>query len=205
MNISWWKIAVHSVAQYCGLNDNCTTLMCLATRSAFWPVSKYYNFEYGEVCDAWLFMHYIFSFICTIVAFSVLTLLVERQEGHLTCKKFECWPGGVVICLKWCAHYLHMVQLMPLSPHHHWNPDWFYLSGTGWPSLSWKRPLDKCLCARSCFVKLKWKMANLFLSLFHSVCVLSFIRKMALQLLLVLMFTLCWRYVHFAFVVYIHH
>jgi len=33
-------------------------------------------------------------------AFSALTLLVGRQEGHLACKKTE-WRGvGVVICLE---------------------------------------------------------------------------------------------------------
>ena len=43
---------------------------------------------------------------------------------------------------------LFAVQLMPLhpKPHHLFpclNPDWFYLSGTGLPRLSWKkRPLN---------------------------------------------------------------
>jgi len=30
-------------------------------------------------------------------AFSVLTLLVGRQEGHLACKKTEWWDVGVVV------------------------------------------------------------------------------------------------------------
>jgi len=48
------------------------------------------------------------------------------------------------ICLERDEDYLHMVQLMPLpSPKprqllHHLNPDWFYLSGTVLPRLSWK-------------------------------------------------------------------
>ena len=67
-------------------------------------------------------------------AFSVLTLLVGRQEGHSACKKLsgvvtpplsflqaECpscrptmyWGVGVVICLERSAD-LHMAQLMPL-------------------------------------------------------------------------------------------
>jgi len=33
-------------------------------------------------------------------AFSALTLLVGRQEGHPACKKTEWWSGGVVICLE---------------------------------------------------------------------------------------------------------
>ena len=49
----------------------------------------------------------------------------------------------MVICLERGADCLHMVQLMPLHPksHHllpHLNPDWFYLSGTSLPRLSWK-------------------------------------------------------------------
>ena len=48
-----------------------------------------------------------------LVAFSALTLLVERQEGHPACKKTEWWGAGVVICLERCAD-LHMAQLMPL-------------------------------------------------------------------------------------------
>ena len=49
---------------------------------------------------------------CTTVAFSALTLLVGRQEGHPTCKT-EWWGAGVVICLERGAD-LHMAQLMPL-------------------------------------------------------------------------------------------
>jgi len=33
-------------------------------------------------------------------AFSPLTLLVRRQEGHPACKKTERWGAGVVICLE---------------------------------------------------------------------------------------------------------
>ena len=46
-------------------------------------------------------------------AFSALTLLVGRQEGHPACKKTEWWGAGVVICLEQDAD-LHMAQLMPL-------------------------------------------------------------------------------------------
>ena len=51
--------------------------------------------------------------IAFIIAFSALTLLVGRQEGHPACKKTERWGAGVVICLEWGAD-LHMSQLMPL-------------------------------------------------------------------------------------------
>jgi len=53
-------------------------------------------------------------YVCMcVVAFSALTLLVGRQEGHPACKKTERWGGGVVICLERGAD-LHMAQLMPL-------------------------------------------------------------------------------------------
>ena len=47
------------------------------------------------------------------VAFSALTLLVGRQEGHPACKKTEWWGDGMVISLERGAD-LHMAQLKPL-------------------------------------------------------------------------------------------
>jgi len=41
-----------------------------------------------------------FNATVTAVAFSALTLLVGRQEGHPACKKTERWGAGVVICLE---------------------------------------------------------------------------------------------------------
>jgi len=63
-----------------------------------------------------------------------LTLFVERQEGHLACKKLEWWGAGVVLSGAQCrlaygpadataTHYL-LLQ---------YNPGWFYFSGTGSP------------------------------------------------------------------------
>jgi len=46
-------------------------------------------------------------------AFSALTLLVGRQEGHPACKKTEWWGADVVICLERGAD-LHMAQLMAM-------------------------------------------------------------------------------------------
>ena len=45
-------------------------------------------------------------------AFSALTLLVGRQEGHPACKKLW-WGAGMVICLEQGAD-LHLARLMPL-------------------------------------------------------------------------------------------
>ena len=53
---------------------------------------------------------YVKNVLC--IAFSALTLLVGRQEGHPACKK-QWWGAGVVICLEQGAD-LHMAQLMPL-------------------------------------------------------------------------------------------
>ena len=51
---------------------------------------------------------------CTLfIAFSALTLLAGRQEGHPACKKTERCGAGMVICLERGAD-LHMAQLMPV-------------------------------------------------------------------------------------------
>ena len=47
----------------------------------------------------------------TALAFSALTLLVGRQEGHPACKRTEC--AGVVICVERGAD-LHVARLTPL-------------------------------------------------------------------------------------------
>jgi len=49
-------------------------------------------------CLVWL----IFTLLVTVIAFSALTLLVGRQEGHPACKNIRvvgCW-SGVVVCLE---------------------------------------------------------------------------------------------------------
>ena len=56
---------------------------------------------------------YIHAPVIYTFAFSALTLLVGRQEGHPACKKTEWWGAGMVICLKRGAD-LHMSQQMPL-------------------------------------------------------------------------------------------
>jgi len=74
-----------------------------------------------------------------LVAFSALTLLVGRQEGHLACKKLS---GGM---LSWTGYLsqgadLHMAQPMPLPITISCSgksrlvlPSWFCLSGAGSP------------------------------------------------------------------------
>ena len=67
--------------------------------------------DYKTLQNSRLFI-YLFIYYMNI-AFSALTLLVERQEGHPVCKKTEWWGTGVVICLELGAD-LHTAQLMPL-------------------------------------------------------------------------------------------
>jgi len=59
-------------------------------------------------------LHNIFPFSpAGFCAFSALTLLVGRQEGHPACKKREWCGSDVVICLERGADW-RMAQLMPL-------------------------------------------------------------------------------------------
>ena len=60
-----------------------------------------------------LFVFFLSAYLWSLCAFSALTLLVGRQEGHPACKKTEWWGAGVVVCLELGAD-LHMAQLMPL-------------------------------------------------------------------------------------------
>jgi len=69
------------------------------------------------------------------LAFSALTLLVGRQEGHPACKKMS---GGLLALLSVWSEVQTCIrpQLMPLPltvSCFSKNPDWFYLSGTGSP------------------------------------------------------------------------
>ena len=53
------------------------------------------------------------SNLVLVSAFSALTLLVGRQEGHPACKKQSGGGTGMGICLERGAD-MHMAQLMPL-------------------------------------------------------------------------------------------
>ena len=88
-------------------------------------------------------MHYrAMSFHCCWMLFSALSLLVGQQEEHLAHKKLEWWGATMVICLERGANDLHMVQLMPLPPHHlcfsKIQNRIVYPSGTSLPGLSCK-------------------------------------------------------------------
>ena len=65
-----------------------------------------FGFTSGVGCSEAIFAlkstinHFIQNGSCVYSAFSALTLLVGRQEGHPACKKLEWWGTGVVICLE---------------------------------------------------------------------------------------------------------
>ena len=64
--------------------------------------------------------------------------------------KTEWWGAGMVICLEQGAD-LHMAQLTTAT--HclllQWNPDWFYLSGTGSPDSPGQKAVKR-VCVRAC-------------------------------------------------------
>jgi len=81
-------------------------------------------------------------------AFSALTLLVGRQEGHPACKKQEWWGAGVVICLERGAD-LHMAQLMPLPLTVSCSSKIqivFTFLVAAYPGFLEKRPINGCCC-----------------------------------------------------------
>jgi len=90
---------------------------------------------------------FILWFIIKILcAFSALTLLAGRQEGHPACKKW--WGAGVVICLERGAD-LHMSHLMPppltvscFSKISLVLPFWYRLTRV----VTEKGPLNLCVC-----------------------------------------------------------
>ena len=97
---------------------------------------------------------YSCSVVCVLLALSLSTYRESNrcsQFQHHYCRlggsksirpvKTERWGVDVLIYLERGAHCLHMVHCIPKAHHllPHLNPDWFYLSGTGLPGLSWKR------------------------------------------------------------------
>ena len=86
---------------------------------------------------------FVLNVTTTATAFSALTLLVGRQEGHPACKKTERWGAGMVICLERGAD-LHMAQLMPLplAVSRLVLPFWYRLTWV----VPDKGPLNACAC-----------------------------------------------------------
>ena len=67
------------------------------------------------------------------------------RNGIRPVKNMEWWGACVAICLERGANDLHMVQLMPLSPHHlllQQNPECFILLVPAYPGCPGKSPLN---------------------------------------------------------------
>ena len=78
------------------------------------------------------------------IALSALILLAGRQEEQTTCKNWamRCWCGYLSAARCRSLAYGPADATASKKPHRllpHLNPDWFYLSGTILPRLSWKR------------------------------------------------------------------
>ena len=104
-----------------------TCIRCILTLLIF-------NFTF-----VFLIWHLVFS---DFYSFNALTWLGIRK--NLRSVKVEWWGVGVVICLDRCILFAYGLAYATASPKPHLlllhlNPDWFYLSGTGLPRLSWKR------------------------------------------------------------------
>ena len=84
-----------------------------ATLRAKTQLDSYSRLDTIPVCDRQTDGQYIYRASIPSRAFSALTLLVGRQEGHPACKKLECWGTGVVFCLERGAD-LHTAHLMSL-------------------------------------------------------------------------------------------
>jgi len=71
-------------------------------------------------------------------------MLVGRQEEHPACKNrvMRCWCGFLSGARCRLFAYGPADATVSPKPQHllpHLNPDWFYLSGTCLPRLSWER------------------------------------------------------------------
>ena len=63
----------------------------------------------------------------------------------------------MVICLERVANDLHMVQLMPLPPHHlllHQNPDWLIVLVPAYPGCPGKEAVKRLSVCLTCSVTL---------------------------------------------------
>jgi len=97
-----------------------------------------------KITPAFCFQIFWYLSFCSH-AFSALTLLVGRHEGHTACENWVvgCWRGylsGSSCRLAYGpadATATHCLLLLHLFPH--FNPDWFYFFGTSLPRLSSKR------------------------------------------------------------------
>ena len=97
----------------CGWGGNRRSGVALAMRHRLQWFIHHLVHGYEEKHPLYTPLFFLSTLLLRNSAFSALTLLVGRQEGHPACKKTEWWDAGVVICLVRGAD-LHIAQLMPL-------------------------------------------------------------------------------------------
>ena len=104
-----------------------TSRMCSADRWYFTSCPRECCLLYSSVC-----IYFVFG---PMLAFSALTLLVGRQEGHPSCKKAEWWGywRGYVSGARCRFAYSPADAIATHRLLLQKNPDWFYLSGTSLP------------------------------------------------------------------------
>ena len=146
--------------------------------SAHWCHLAYTVYQFMEVVKqavatinvttrfSWLLLFWpISSQFC---AFSALTLLVGRQEGHTACKKTEWWGAGVVVWSKvqtciwpsWC--HCHSLSLA-LVKSRLVLPFWYQLT---WIVLE-KGSLNGCVCVLFSLLQVTtelWRLGMLYLA-----------------------------------------
>jgi len=125
----WLQMPSHSLHV-----SRTTTALQLNLRSADTTVSY--------LCTRMPVTSWLFS--CAIVGFFALTLLVGRQEEHSACRNWvmTCWCGYLSGARCRLLAFGPADAIAIPKPHRllpHLNLDWFCLSGTGLPRLSWKR------------------------------------------------------------------
>jgi len=91
-----------------------------------------------------LLVHSTVSFhssVCESTCWKYLRYVGDLVILGLFWVHLERWGAGVVFFLKQGVNDLHMVQLMPLPPHHlllHYNPEWFTFMVRVYPFCPWK-------------------------------------------------------------------
>ena len=98
--LSFWYRPTRVVLEKRAVKRVC---VCVASRNAY----KIYKILISSADNKGQLLRYSIILLWYGCAFSALTLLVGRQEGHSACKKFEWWGAGVVMCLERDAD-LHM-------------------------------------------------------------------------------------------------
>jgi len=135
-------------------------LTCLMAVKWWWWLLLFCCFNFFLKTTKFIFLdglvNYCYSCVC-VFAFSALTLLVGRQEGHLACRKLS---GGVLTCLSvWsevqtcilpsCCH-CHSLSLVSVKSRLV-LPLWYKLTRVD-PD---KGPLNGCMCVLCRYLLIK--------------------------------------------------